>query len=97
MYKIEFTPSALEDIKWFSKRDQVIIFATIQQQLTHEPNVETRHRKRLQPNPVAKWELRVNDARALYDVDEAATVVEIKIVARKERDRLWLRNKEFKL
>jgi hypothetical protein len=38
--------------------------------LTQQPVQETRKRKRLRPNQVAEWELRIGDFRAFYDVDE---------------------------
>ena len=50
VYHISFTSSAFDDVAWFRKHDQVIIFDGIDKQLTYQPNIETRNRKRLRPN-----------------------------------------------
>lgn len=41
--------------------------------LSHEPGIETRNRKRMQPGKpgfIAPWELRVEDMRVYYEVSE---------------------------
>jgi len=55
MFNIDVTDSASDDLEWFQKHDQMIITDQIELQLTHQPNVETRNRKRLRPNQVAEW------------------------------------------
>lgn len=50
--------------------------------LQHRPTTVTRAVKRLRPNPVAEYELRVGDVRILYDVEGEeviATVVGLKV------------------
>jgi len=47
MYEIEFTPESLDDISGFRKFEQQTIFAEIKTQLSYEPTIETRNRKRL--------------------------------------------------
>jgi len=56
-------------------------------QLRHQPMVQTRNRKRMRPNPLATWELRVGNLRVYYDVltDPEATVL-IVAVGIKVRD-----------
>jgi hypothetical protein len=48
----------------------------VDDQPRHQQDVPTRHRKRMRPNPVAPWELRVGDYRIFNNVapavDEAA-------------------------
>ena len=40
----------------------------MREQLTHQPQVETRNRKLLRDNPVASWELRIdNNTFANYE------------------------------
>jgi mRNA-degrading endonuclease RelE of RelBE toxin-antitoxin system len=97
MFPIVFSDSALEDIASFRKREQAIIFDRIEEQLTHEPNIETRNRKKLRPNQVAEWELRIDTQRVFYDVDPKARLVEVKLVGRKRGNKLLVRGKEFKL
>lgn len=86
MFRIAYTSSALDDIEWFLKRDRKTIFDETEDRLTHQPNVETRNRKRLRPNQVAEWELRIGEFRVFYDVDTEANVVEVKMVGYKERN-----------
>jgi len=38
--------------------------------LTHQPTVATRNRKRLRPNPLAPWELRIGALPVYYEVTE---------------------------
>jgi mRNA-degrading endonuclease RelE of RelBE toxin-antitoxin system len=59
--------------------------------------VETRNRKRLRPNPLAPWELRVGDLRVFYDVDAEASCVRIVAVGRKEHNRLIIGGEEVTL
>jgi hypothetical protein len=57
MHRIEFAPSALEDLKSLRKFEQRRVVHGIEPQLRHEPDVETSNRKRLRPNELAEWEL----------------------------------------
>lgn len=63
MYEIEYTPEAREDLNSFRKFEQKRILDEIDAQLQYEPNVETRNRKKLRPNDVAEWELRIDNVR----------------------------------
>ena len=97
MFKIEFTPEALEDIRHFRKRDQKRIIEWVENQLIHQPTQETRNRKKLRPNRVAEWELRVDKFRIFYDLDEAGRVVKIEAVGYKKGSRLFIHGKEYSL
>lgn len=97
MFHIAFTASALEDVAWFRKREQMIIFDMTDEQLAYQPNVVTRNRKRLRPNQVAEWELRIDRFRVFYDVDGNAQAVEIKMVGYKEGNHLFVQGKEYAL
>ena len=77
MYQIEFTPEALDDLRAFRKSEQNEILDGITDQLQFEPTIETRNRKRMRPNPVAKWEWRIGRFRVLYNVDEEVKIVSI--------------------
>ena len=66
-------------------------------QLTNEPNTETRNRKELRDNPLADWELRVDPFRIFYEVDESERTVRIVAIGIKDRARLLVGGKEFKL
>ena len=97
MYEIEFTPEADEDLSYFRKWEQKHITDAIEPQLKYQPTVETRNRRQLRPNPVAGWELRVGDFRALYNADEQLRVVEIIAVGVKIGNLLFVRGVRVEL
>ncbi len=67
-------------------------------QLTSEPAVQTRNRKRLRPNQVAEWELRVGAFRVYYDViDEPEPVVIIRGIGVKDREKTYAGGEELPL
>jgi mRNA-degrading endonuclease RelE of RelBE toxin-antitoxin system len=92
MFKIEFTHSAHQDLKAARKFEQQIILTGIEEQLRFEPAVETLNRKRLHPNDLADWELRLGKYRVLYDVEEPANRVAIRAVGFKVGNELYIRN-----
>ena len=97
MYDIEYTLEAVDDLKRFRKNEQQLIVDQIDEQLSYEPAQETRNRKRLRPNKVAEFELRITRFRVFYDVDENKNLVKIEAVGHKEGSRLFIRGKEYQL
>ena len=97
MYEVELTPEAKGDLRTLRKRDQRLVVNGMENQLKHEPDRETRNRKRLRPNQLAEWEVRVDRFRVFYDVDDEAEMVKVVAVGYKEGSRLIIRNKEFEL
>lgn len=97
MYELEFTESAVGDLRCLKKFEQTLILDAIENQLLYEPTRETRHRKQLRPSELSKWELRIEKYRVFYDVDLEAKSVKIKAVGWKEHNKLFIRKKEFKL
>ena len=73
-----------------------MIVAGVETQLAHEPLVETRNRKRLRPNPIAPWELRVREMRVFYEVDEPG-VVTVLAIGMKRGNRLYIEGEEVEL
>ena len=69
----------------------------VEEQLTFEPGLETRHRKRLRPNPLAPWELRIGALRAFYDIYTDMSEVRIVAVGRKRGNKLFIADQEFLL
>ncbi|MBI3971448.1 MAG: addiction module toxin RelE [Chloroflexi bacterium] len=69
----------------------------IEQHLRYEPTVETRNRKRLRPNPIAEWELRLGGLRILYDVDEGEHLVYVQAVGAKRGERFYAGGQEVDL
>ena len=58
-YEILMSPDAIDHLREFSAREQSLILDQIETHLLYEPNVETRRRKRMRPNPLSPWELRI--------------------------------------
>lgn len=97
MFTVDFTVDAIDDLQIFRKFECQRIFTAIEEQLTHQPSVETRNRKPLDRNELAEWELRVDPFRIFYDVDHASAVVTIIAVGKKEGNRLYIRGVEYRL
>jgi mRNA-degrading endonuclease RelE of RelBE toxin-antitoxin system len=88
-YTIEYSPEAEEHLRWLTTRQQRTVLDTVDRQLPNEPNVETRNRKPMRPNPVAPWELRIGNLRVYYEVtDDLQRSVTILAIGVKERDRV---------
>ncbi|MEQ9360052.1 type II toxin-antitoxin system RelE family toxin [Coleofasciculus chthonoplastes] len=89
MYDVEYTPPAIQDLKYFPKHEQKEILENIDIQLSYEPTVETRNRKPMRPNSLAEWELRIGKFRVLYNVVEKVTIVEIQRIGEKQRNNFF--------
>jgi mRNA-degrading endonuclease RelE of RelBE toxin-antitoxin system len=97
MFEIEFTSEAEQDLKWFRKNEQNVILDAIEAQLRYEPTIETRNLKRLRPNQMAEWELRVGKFRIFYDVDNQMRIVSLEAIGLKIGSNMFFRGKERKL
>ena len=88
-YRIEYSPDAEDHLCTLTARQQRIILDSVDEQLVHQPTVETRNRKPMRPNPLAPWELRIGNLRVYYDVEEEPEpVVFIRAVGIKQRNRV---------
>ena len=97
MFAIELTVQAVQDLKWFSKREQKIIRDGIEANLRYEPTVPTLNRKPMKANESADWELRIENFRVLYAVDQQVRIVEIQRIGEKQRNRFFFRGREERL
>lgn len=98
VYRIDFSPEADEHIAGLKAHERPRLLDAIARQLTHEPTLETRHRKPLRPNPVAQYRLRVGGLRVYYDVQETREkVVVVKAVGIKVRNRVYVGGQEVQL
>ena len=98
IYDIEF----VSQIKTIERKHHSFIRQTIEEQLTHTPDLQTRNRKPLDPPTVfgARWELRFgdhNEYRVFYSVYPESQRVHILAIGLKVRDRLLIGGKEVKL
>jgi mRNA-degrading endonuclease RelE of RelBE toxin-antitoxin system len=88
-YRIEYSPEAEKHLRVLTARQRVMVLDGVDEQLRHEPTVEARNRKPMRPNPLAPWELRIGNLRVYYDVeDEPESIVQIRAVGIKERNRV---------
>jgi hypothetical protein len=75
-----------------------MVFDAVDEQLVHQPAIETRNRKPMRPNPLAPWELRIADLRVYYEfAEEPEPVVTILAVGIKDRNRVLIGGKEIEL
>lgn len=93
MFEIEFTPESLDDLIALKKSEQAELLDAIEVQLQHQPMEITRNRKRLRPNEIAEWELRVGKFRVFYNTDEEALTVRIEAIGFKIGNLLFIRGK----
>src|SRR5262249_9817459 len=96
-FTIELTPRARGHLEDLRKRDQQVIVDAVTAQLTHQPDRPTRHRKLLQQNTLAPWELRVGDFRVFYDVNREAERVVVLAVGQKSHNVLRIAGEEIDL
>jgi mRNA-degrading endonuclease RelE of RelBE toxin-antitoxin system len=97
MYTIELIAEAIDDLRLLRKFEQKQVVAAIESQLENQATEETRNRKRLRPNQLAEWELRVGTFRVFYDVDSQGAVVKVVAVGRKRGSKLFVHGQEFEL
>jgi len=97
-YSIEYSPDAEDHFRFLTARQQAIVLDTVDEQLTHQPMVETRNRKPMRPNPLAPWELRIGALRVYYDAEDTPEPkVYIRAVGIKERNRVRIAGVIFEL
>lgn len=94
MFEVKFTDDAKADLRYFAQARQVGILDGIEQQLRHQPMVETKKRKRLRENPLASYELRLDDVRVFYNLYEDEGVVDIIAIGWKEHNELFIKGKQ---
>lgn len=97
-YRVEYSPETSEHLRALTARQRSTVFAAIDEQLVHEPALETLNRKPMRPNPIAPWELRVGDLRVYYDIaEEPEKLVTILAIGVKDHSRVLIGGKEIKL
>jgi mRNA-degrading endonuclease RelE of RelBE toxin-antitoxin system len=89
-YRIEYSPETSNHFRFLTTRQRSIVFDAIDEQLTYEPTVEIRNRKRMRPNPLASWELRIGDLRVYYDVMDSPPTVIILAIGIKRGNRVYI-------
>jgi mRNA-degrading endonuclease RelE of RelBE toxin-antitoxin system len=94
-YQITITEDADRQLHALPVRDQRRLQAAILARLRDQPTVPTKAIKRLRPNPLAEFELRVGALRVLYNVEEAQNEVVLLIIGKKVGNKLIVEEEEF--
>ncbi len=94
-FLVTMTDDAERHFLTLSVREQRILQEAICSRLIQEPTKESRAIKRLRPNSIADFELRVGDLRVLYVVDSANQEVIIGVVGEKRGNKLCVEGKEY--
>lgn len=97
-----FAPETVDHLDAIEHKYHRLIEKTIDEQLSHVPEQETRNRKMLeQPAPYgATWELRLgphNRFRVFYQVERAEQMVSVLAIGVKEGNRLFISGEEVSL
>ena len=94
-FNIVITEEAETQLRSLSAREQRIVEAGIMSRLVGQPTEETKAIKRLRPNPLAEFEVRIENFRVLYNVDEVVSEVTLLIVGKKVGNKLIVAGEEF--
>jgi mRNA-degrading endonuclease RelE of RelBE toxin-antitoxin system len=90
-YEVEISEAADEHLGGLEAGQRAKVLRAMYEQLRHEPTVPTRNRKRLRPNPLAPWVLRVGKHRVYYDVTVAdQPLVTVLAIGVKDRNRVTI-------
>jgi len=92
-FQITITTDAETQFQALPVREQRMLEAAILARLRDQPTTPTQAVKRLRPNPLAEFELRVGDLRVLYNVEGSQVVV--LVIGRKAGNKLIVGNEEF--
>jgi mRNA-degrading endonuclease RelE of RelBE toxin-antitoxin system len=92
-FRITITADAERQLQSLPAREQRILEAAVQSRLQHQPTTPTKATKRLHANPLAEFELRAGDLRALYNVEGDEVV--ILIIGHKVGNKLIVEGEEF--
>lgn len=94
-FLVTMTDTAERQFLALAVRDQRILQEAIRGRLVHEPTKESRAIKRLRPNSIAEFELRVGDLRVMYAVDSTNQEVIIGVVGEKRGNQLFVEGREY--
>ena len=89
MYSVEFAESVADDLDDLRAFDRTRLLDRIDRQLTNEPARETRNQKMvvgLKPpweHEEPLWQLRIDEFRVFYDIDETQKRVIVRAICRK--------------
>lgn len=95
-FAIQFTTESEIDLDAFTARERRIIIDGIKAHLVHDADQPSRRRKQLRPNPIAPWELRIENYRVFYELKDAQTVTII-ATGYKSHNELYIRGQKVEI
>ena len=95
-FTVIILPSADTDLTFFRAHEQRIILSGIATHLVTDATSATKRRKKLDPNHIAPWELRIDHYRIFYAI-EYGTLVKIVAIGAKDHNDLSIRGKKITL
>jgi mRNA-degrading endonuclease RelE of RelBE toxin-antitoxin system len=97
-YRIVYSPEAEEHLRGLKASQRAVIVSSLTEQLVNQPNVPTKKRKQMRPNPLAQWELRLGVLRVYYQIEEEPEpMVNIRAIGVKVRNRVLIAGEEVQL
>ena len=95
-FEVKLVPSADGDLDYFKAHEQKAIIDAISKFLEVDADVETKRKKRLRPNPLAPWELRIGDYRAFYEI-KGDRLVRVLAIGHKQHNELFIRGERIEI
>ena len=95
-YTIVYSREAERQFKALGSRTERAIKKKVTRYLSHQPDQAGNRRKRLRPNALAEWELRLDDWRVLYNIFEDEEEVLVVAVGEKRHEKLYIDGEEVK-
>jgi len=92
-FTVIILPSADVDLTYFRAHEQGIILTGIATHLAYDALIETKRRKKLDPNRIAPWELRIDHYRVFYDI-ENTTMIKVVAIGYKDHNDLYIRGRK---
>jgi mRNA-degrading endonuclease RelE of RelBE toxin-antitoxin system len=83
MFNIRFTERALDDLQEFPAFEQRWIVTALESQLMLNAAEESNDRRRLRPDMLAEWAVRLGQVRVFYDVDVTNRTVKVEAVGKR--------------
>jgi mRNA-degrading endonuclease RelE of RelBE toxin-antitoxin system len=90
-YRIQISNDAEEDLDYFQANDRRAILEQIIIHLADNPLTETNKKKKLRDNQIAPWELKYNNFRIFYTVEEKIVTVVVISAGEKDHNDLYIR------
>ncbi len=95
-FEVKIVPSAETDLETYEIREQRIILDAISEFLEADPDLESKRRRQLRPNPLAPWELRIGDYRIFYEIREER-LVRVLAIGHKVHNTLFIRGQRVEI